>query len=467
VPLSQARAEIGLLTPSYEAKRLIWARVRSPTAGISSGYKPLTEPKKAHKADARGVAVSGGWRGGKSLFSGMEGLTWLPYAQLIWLIATDYDTTRQEFTYLAEGAISTGLALPQNVHMPEARYQPCSLKAITGCVVETRTLADFRKALSAKPPDVVIVCEPGLIDNLADVMELLWGRVSEKRGCIVLAGTSDEASEEWYELWEGWSHGNIEGGQSFSLPTWQNRYRFPKGKKEREFRVYEEKYGHEALMAHYGGIPASPADLVLKGYWKYATHVDPSIEFDPGKPAEIAIDPNYSMGNRYTVELIQWEYDSPRIYIVDEVAEEGLTHDEIRAICEARPWWRHVISGTIDPYAGESHIYGSLAPVTYWDPPIRLRTDHRPKVNTTVQALKESLAVGDHGPRTRVSPRAKRFIYEAARWRQKSGTPRKTNCDAMKAAGYWFVDHFAQERVLGGHEEEDNVVVASDWAYDA
>ncbi|KKK67053.1 hypothetical protein LCGC14_2957940, partial [marine sediment metagenome] len=137
LPLSQARAEIGLKTPSDEARTLIWNGVRSPTAGIRNGYSPLAGAREAHKADARGVALSGGWRGGKSLYSGMEGLAWIPYAKLIWLIAVDYDTTRQEFAYLAEGAISTGLALPQSVHIPMNRYQPCTLRAINGCIVET------------------------------------------------------------------------------------------------------------------------------------------------------------------------------------------------------------------------------------------------------------------------------------------------------------------------------------------
>ena len=454
--LSQARAEIGLKTPSSEAKTLIWNRVQSPTAGIRNGYSPLAGAREAHKADARGVALSGGWRGGKSLYSGMEGLAWIPYAQLIWLIAVDYDTTRQEFAYLAEGAISTGLALPQSVHIPMNRYQPCTLRAINGCIVETRTLSDFRKALTAKPPDLIIVCEPGLIDNLTQVMELLWGRVAEKRGGIILAGTSDESSEEWYQIWEGWNHESPEGGKSFSIATWDNAYRFPKGQDEREFKIYEAKYGHEALMAHYGGIPSAPSNLILKGYWSHEVNVDPSIEFDKSKPVEITIDPGYD--SHYVVEVMQWNYDNDRLQMVDEVAEVGLTHDEVRALCEARPWWRYVQGGTIDPYAGENHVYGSIMPVYYWEP-VRLRLDYRPRVPTTVQALKEALANGDRGPRLTVSDRCTRFIYEAARWRKDGMNPSKKKCDALKAAGYWLVDHFGQERVLGAHEDEDNVVI--------
>src|SRR3972149_9235480 len=78
-PLSAQRAAIGLKTPSWKAKKLIWRHVKSPTAGIADGYRPIGKAKDAHGADVRGKAISGGWRSGKSLTAGMEGLAWLPY----------------------------------------------------------------------------------------------------------------------------------------------------------------------------------------------------------------------------------------------------------------------------------------------------------------------------------------------------------------------------------------------------
>lgn len=388
----------------------------------------------------------------------MEAVTWLPYASTIWLIAKDYELTRMEFMYLAEAGISCGLVSPDQVRMSLNKYQPSALRSISGCVVETKTLADFRK-LAAKPTDLVIVCEPGLIDNLSLVVELLWGRVSEKRGCILLAGTSDEASEEWYELWESYAKPNPAGGKSFSIPTWANKYNYPKGRDEREFRIYQELYGEEALMAHYGGVPSSPRDLVLRGFWLPSIHVSDKVEFNPNLPVEIAIDPNYSMGHRYAVEVIQWSWETNQIWLVDEVAQEGLTHDQIRDICTGREWWRYVQGGVIDPYAGESHVYGSPTPISYWHP-LALRHENRPRVNTTVQAIKEALSTAKGEPRLLISPKAERFLYEAPRWRQnKTGKPSDANCDALKATGYWLVDHFGEERA---EESEDNVV-AIDW----
>lgn len=463
--LTTQRAEIGLKTPSYQAKEVIWNRINSPTAGITNGYRPLSSARTAHQADARGVALSGGWRAGKSLGSGMEGVAWLPYADLIWLVAQSYDLTRQEFIYMAEGGLSTGLVVSGAIQLPMNKYQPCAMRTITDCIVETRTLADARKSMAARPPDIIIVCEPGNIDDLNSVMELMWGRVAERRGCIWLAGTSDEASEDWYELWDSWTRENPWGGKAFSIPSWENIHRFPKGRQEREFQTYEKAYGIEALMAHYGGIPSSPRDLVLRDYWRRDIHVRDDIEFDTNFPAEIAIDPNYSLGNKYSIELIQWDEATGRIWIADEVAEEGKTHPEMRELCEQKEWWPYVLGGTIDPYAGESKVYGAVPAVSYWEP-LNLRTDIRPRVKTTVQAIRQALRIeGDRDPRLLVSHRAERFIWEAARWRQSSvGEPSKRNCDALKGTGYWLVDHFAHEQLGMRKEGDDNIVLAvNDW----
>jgi hypothetical protein len=461
--MSVQRAEVGLLTPTYRDKKLIWEASSSATAGVDK-YVPTRSVMYAHQADVRIKAVSGGWRAGKSLFSGMEGVCWLPFSDLIWLVAIDYDTSRMEFIYMAEAAVSCGLVTPDNVHIPENKYQPCVMTSITGCRVETRTLSDQRK-LAARPPDVVIICEPGLVDDLNGVIELLMGRVAEKRGLIIMAGTSDESSEDWYQWWEAMDKpDNIEGGKAFSIPTWENLHSFPKGLHERDLLVYREKYGEEAFMAHYGGLPAQPRNLVLKGYWNRDVNIDATVEFDKALPIEIAIDPNYSLGNRYSVMAVQWDEGTGQEYIVDEVALEGHTHEEVIAECKTREWWRYVHSGTIDPYAGESHIFGSLAPVHYWKPYVDLRLDHRPEVATSVQALK-SAYIGDEAPPIKVSPRCQRLIWEGNRWRQvKSNIPDKKSCDAQKALAYWLVDRRASMRMM--NDNDDTNVVSQEWGFD-
>lgn len=458
--LREARASIGLKTPSPESNRIIWSRVVSPTAGIHDGYTPLPSMQEAHNSDTRGVGVSGGWRAGKSTGAGMHGLGWLPYAQLIWLVAKDYDMSRQEFTYLVEGGLSTGLVNPKDIHMSINKYQPCALRSVTGCVVETRSLMDFRK-IAARPPDLVIVCEPGLIDNLNEVMELLWGRVSEKRGQIMLAGTSDESSEEWYELLEEWQDpNNLEGGAAFQIPTWENHYRYPGGIEDPVFTMYRAKYGEEQFMSHFGGRPASPRGLVLKGYWT-KDMVDSSLEHMQGLPLEIAVDPNYSQDHRYSVEFIQW--DRQNTFLIDEIAVEGETHDEVLARVDAHPLRPYIQGGVLDPFAGESHVYGAPAPVSYWRR-YHLRCDIRPRVNTTVQALKELMTPNTDGTHHFfVSDKCERFIYEANRWRTgKSGKPNQDPCDATKAVGYWKVDQNGNEH---GIVDSDNLV-AGEWEYE-
>lgn len=459
--LTEARRAVGLGTPQPAAKKLIWSKCSVPTAGITRGYKPVHGSKLAHYSDTRYVGVSGGWRSGKSLYAGLEGVTWLPYAKLVWIVGRDYDMTRQEFIYLSEAAVSCGLAIDRDVHLSLNKYSPSVMKSITGCIVETRTLADFRK-LASKAPDLVIVCEPGLIPNLRAVMELIAGRVAEKRGCVIAAGTSDESSEEWFDLWSRWQLDNPEGGQSFSIPSWQNTYAFPRGREEEEFRVYEQVYGYEALMAHYGGIPSAPRNLVLRGYFAETLHVVEGLSWKEGLPTEIAIDPNYSAPNAYSIECIQWSLETGELFLVDEIAESGLHHDAMKELAYAKPWWSHVTGGTIDPHA-EGSIYGNHPPYTYWLP-LPLRMDHRPRVATTVQALKEALAPQSGKPRMVVSDKCVRFRKEARLWKtDQYGVPAKTWCDAMKATGYWLVDRFGEERMPGWDTDESNEVVVSDW----
>lgn len=463
--LSRARAEIGLMTPHPAWKRAIWKKVKVPLAHIDNGYTPTPVAEEAHHVNTRYKGISGGWRAGKSLWSGMEGVTWLPIKNgLVWIVAVDYDTTRQEFMYIAEAGVSCGLVRPNDVHLSLNKYTPSTLKSITGTIVQTRTLSDYKK-LASQAPDLIIVCEPGLIRNLKDVMELVAGRVSEKRGQVIVAGTSDESSEEWFDLWTRWQTANPEGGASYSMPSWDNHYRYPGGRSNEEFITYEAVYGEEALLAHYGGIPAPPRSLVLRGYWAPKVHIDDNLDFNPELPIEIAIDPNYSAPNSYSVEAIQWDIGTGDLFMVDEVSESGLHHDAIKKLVYDKDWMRYVHGGTIDPFA-EGSIYGGPPPVSYWAP-LPLRYHFRPKVASTVQAIKEALALKGNGiPRMRVSSRCTRFIKEAGLWKvDKYGRPEKTWCDAMKATGYWLVDRFGEERTPGWEpDSEDNVVRVSEWS---
>ena len=400
----------------------------------------------------------------------MEGLTWIPYSTLIWIMADGYRAARPEFLYISEGAVSSGMARPENITLSRDKDRPCTMvcepRTINGittrCTVETVTLSDPEKAAATRRPDVIIICEPGLIDSLEDTMELLWGRVSERRGAIIAAGTSDEASEEWYNIWNYWMEDeNPDLGESFSIPTWDNIYRYPGGKKDREFATYKEKYGEEALNSHYGGIPASPKGTVLKNYWYREYSVDQTLEWNPALPTEIAVDPNYSEGY-YSVEVMQWDMATGKIFNVDEVSVQGCTHDEVIDMCKERPWWSSVIGGTLDPQAGDAHIYGGTPPLEYWDAVgINLRMEYKPAVATTVQALKQVMG---KQPRMTVAATNERLLYEAPHWKNdRMGKPRKDLCDALKAIGYWLVQFFADQRRIDN--EEDNIVTVVDWEF--
>lgn len=469
--LSEQRAHAGYKTPSWEQKQLIWSRVVSATAHIfEGGYIPNPTAERAHRADVRGVGLSGGWGAGKSLSGGMEGLAWLPYSDLIWIIADGYRVARPEFLYLAEGAMSSGLALEPEVNIASDIDKPCVLRSIPRgrapdgseirCEVQTVTIRDYSK-VAARRPDLIIVCEPGIIDDLHDLVELLWGRLAERRGLLWLGGTSDEASEEWYEIHEGWQKPNIEGGVAFSMPTWENKIVYPRGENETIFRNYRAKYGMDKYLAHFGGIPTPSKGLVLRDYWKPEVMAREDLEWNPALPTELCIDPNYSYGY-YSVGVIQHDNTNGNLYLVDEVAEEGLTHDEIKKICSERPWWKNVQRAVMDPYAGNMKAFGNTPAAEYWWPLEVVLPDPRPKVDDTVQALKQSMS----SERLYVSSKLQRWQWEIARWKlTKNGTPQTINCDMLKAVGYWLYDFFQRERLYNAVEEEDNIVRMEDFAW--
>lgn len=469
--LSGERAEAGLPTPTYEQKQRIWRDVVSSTARIfTGGYVPNKTAEKAHRADSRGVGLSGGWGAGKSLSAGMEGLSWLLHADLIWILAAGYKMARPEFIYLAEGAISTKLARPADITLSNDPDKPCTLRSIPRgvapdgsaitCTVETLTVSDYGK-IAGRRPDVIIVCEPGIIDDLHNLLELVWGRLTERRGELFIAGTSDEASEEWYELHQSWQGENLDGGVSFAMPTWENKAIYPKGEDEKVFKSYLARYGMDKYLSHFGGIPIPSKGLVLRDYWDADRFVDPKLEWDTGLPVEIAIDPGYSYSH-YSVAAIQYDFNRGGVYVIDGISEEGRTHEEIKTICRQRPWWPHVKRAVMDPYAGNTRQFGNTPAAEYWWPLEVVLPDPRPRVEETVQSLKEVMTRYDF----RVSPRNERFLWEAPRWKQsKDGTPQKQNCDMLKAFGYWCFDFLQARRKEDAWEEDDNIVRLEDFGF--
>lgn len=476
--LTHLRQDAGLGTPNWQQKQLIFSKVVSPTAQIASGYEPGPTAAKAHRSDARAVGASGGAGAGKSLWSGMEALTWLPFSLLVWVMGMGYRNARPEFVYLAEGAQSSGLALPADVRIPDDPDKACSLFSVphpspagpVRCEVRTLTLRDYERQAATRRPDLIVLCEPGLIEGLAQMEPTIWGRLAERRGRLIAAGTSEESSEDWFQIMNEWKQAdNDMGGEIYTLPTWENTKIYPLGIRDPVFVSYRKRFGEELFMMRYGGVPAPPKGLVLKGYW--GEHlVFEDLEFDPGLPTEVFIDPNSLDPAKYSVGFVQWDEMTGDINIVDEIARSGLTHPEMVALFRQHPLAKFVMGGVIDPHAAGHRTGAGIPPDEYWRevvPDLRFNNGKQIPVVRTVGAIKEMMAqrAGGSRPRLRVSSRCERMIYEGPRWKLSGqGKPRTDFCDMLKAFGYWSVDKLHNERITATFDR-DNIIQASDYDF--
>lgn len=426
---------------------------------------------QAHHHPARAKFVAGGVRGGKSLGTSMELVTWARHSNLVWLAANSYDLCRQEFEYITEAMLSLELTDKSLISIPKNRYNPCSLTTIFGSRYETRSLKDV-EAFAARAPDVVAICEPGQAPP--ESLKAARERLSTRRGLLWMAGTFEDIPQAWVEdvfrRWVRWP--NPESGKSWAMPSWLNRRSFPGGRQDPEMIALQNSYPNiQEFLLRCAGIPVASSALVIGDYWNPQKHVVPQVHFRPVHdggllPVQIAIDPGFSGGSNYVVLAIQ--HIGPTAFIIDEVSVQGKVHEEVIELCKQRPWWPNVIKsngGTMDPYASQSHWYGSLSPAETWERKagIRLRIPPRLSVEDTVSILCTTL----RDPQTAqtglvVSPKAQRLIWEMTHWRKKRtqggsfAEPTKNNCDAVKALGYYLADR-QYVRLAGGTHGQPRV----------
>jgi hypothetical protein len=449
------RASLGLTTPTRRQKELLWSKLDVPQANIFSeegGYKPNRIVQQAHHHPARAILLAGGVRGGKSLSAAMEVVPWSFHSRLIWLAAETYDLTRQEFEYTYEAMLSMGLTEKSRVSMPRMRYSPCSMDTMWGCRIETRSLQDI-ETFASRAPDLVVICEPGQAPSqtLAKARE----RLSTRRGRLWMAGTFEDVKESWMEdVWRRWVRWpNAESGKSFAVPTWLNTVSFPGGRNDPEMIALQNSYGSQnEFLLRCAGVPVAGSAIVIGEYWQHRKHVVPNLEYRPvyqgaPMPVEITVDPGYSGGSHYVVLAIQ-HIGSSKL-VIDEVAVQSKVHESVIEICKSRPWWKNVVGGTIDPYAGGNHIYGALSPQETWQrlTGFQLRLPPRLSVEDYISNLCAELRDPNSGQsRIAVSPRCQRLIWEMTHWRKRKAQggdytkPSDANCDASKALGYYLAD---------------------------
>lgn len=462
-PIWTQRAEMGLTTPMPQEKLAVWSKISIPQARIfeeSGGYRPFRIVDQAHFHPARNILLAGGIRGSKSVSAAAEAVSWSPHSDLIWFGADSYDLARQEFEYTAEALLSLDWTAPRLVNMPDNRFHPCSLETHWGTLIETRTLHDVNTFV-ARAPHLIVICEPGLASEAA--LRRARERLATFRGRLYLPGTFEEVRSQWMEdIWRRWARWpNPEHGKSFTVPSWVNRVIFPQGKHDPEITALRNSCKtYEEFLRRVVGVPAAMPDLIMSDVFSKRTHLGhvPWVRKDSrGDPVPVylAIDPGYS-GGHYVVYAVQVVDGMVRVF--DEVDMVGSTHDYVVMEAASRDWWPFANTGTCDPYASVSHVFGSHSPTQYWWDlgHVALTTPSRLHVEELVQVLKSYLKDPLTG-KTRLvvdEVRCPRLTYEMAHWRRRKsydgpGIPAKSNCDAIKALGYFLVNLRGREMYQG------------------
>jgi len=422
----------------------------------TGGYKPFPIVDRAHDHPARTILLAGGIRGSKSVSAAAEGVAWAPHSELIWYGADSYDLARTEFEYTAEALLSLGWTVPRLVNLPDNRFQPCSLETRWGTLIETRTLHDV-STFVARAPDLIVICEPGLASESA--LQRANERATTRRGRIYLPGTFEEVRYQWMETyWRKWVRWpNEDNAKSFTVPSWVNRIIFPEGKYDPEIsKLRRSCRDMNEFLRRVVGVPSTAPDIIMSdAYSKRLNlgHVEWLRRDSMSNliPVRLAVDPGYSDGH-YVVLAIQ-EVDG-LIRVFDEIDALGDTHGAVIHQASIRDWWPVAVSGTIDPYASESHVFGGESPrKEWWDRArVNLVTPQRLHVEELIKIIKSFLHDPSTGkPRLVIDEqRCPRLVYELNHWRRKrtsdgQGIPAKGSCDALKALGYFLVDHMTKQ----------------------
>lgn len=337
-------------------------------------YAPGPTQLRAHEAVVRTKQVSGGWRAGKSKWLAAEILPYMfrDNAQ-IWIVANNYILARYEFEYVVQWLQWLDAPIEQLSTPANGRH---FVKLTWGAKLETQT-ADDITLIEGGNLDCAAVAEAGLVGE--DIVRRLRGRVAEKRGPILMAGSLDE-SEPWYMAYfEDFIKGPNEvlNWHSFGIPSWENRVAFPEGENDPEIAEWKATLTPDQFKLKVCAEVATPEELVFpefdkmihvvnfkfsnvdsKGFkleYPEAIYDELGIKIDhwllPERdPVMLAIDPGFN--GAYAV-LACRKYDD-QVYVIDEIYVRRWMVDDVIAECKTRWWWPSVTYAVMD-IAGKQH----------------------------------------------------------------------------------------------------------------
>jgi hypothetical protein len=431
------------------------------------GFEPTEKQSPIIECRKRFILVAGGEQAGKSMIASkylVSRFLETDEPGLYWLVAADYERTRAEFDYLVQDFATLGILAEVS-----KRVDPGRIVLADGTRIETKSAKDPR-TLAMRAPDGIIGCEASQLD--LESFHRLRGRCAPKRGWLFLAGTF-EGSLGWYpQLFQTWQYGTDEE-QSFSLPSYSNKYLYPDGKSDPEILKLKAMASDEFFMERIEGIPSPPQGLVFSEF-RADIHISDNAEWSRGDPVYLWMDPGYA--GAYAVEVIQ-EING-QVCVIDEIYEQGLITKEIIEIAQSRPWWKDVQGGVID-IAGYQHQAMS-APAEIWMEETGLYlSGQKIKINDGTERLKGFLKSDPqtNAPKLIVNPKCEGILSEfgvvpnpfdgqtrAYRWKvDRDGNivgeqPDDKNNHGVKAVIYGLVDRFGY-----GHLGINSVIKVKRW----
>lgn len=432
-----------------KARALIWQK---------AGYKPTEGQLAIHLDDSKKKLVAGGVQSGKSYLGAGELLGRYWEGNLYWLIGADYEMCRMEFGLLWDWFHRLDIVKEGGSSFPSR--DKCRLELGSGIVIETKS-AKYLERIAAQACDGIILCEADQMPY--DIFTRSLERLITKDGWLLMAGTF-ESSLSWYaDKFKDYQHpDNIDGGKSFSLPTWSNTVIYKEGKNDKRILELEAIFGADLFMERCGGQPVKPKGVVFNEF-KSTLHTG-SYPINPKESLFIAVDPGHHPGV-YAVEFLQFAED--QIFVVDEIYEQFLTSEEVCLMVQKKPYFKNIEGGAIDI---ESKQQDGRKPVfEIWQDrtgltldtkritPIddgvnRLRTFLIPhpvsgEVNLHIDTKCRGLISEFGGCKT---PLRKELNPTRGAWKLKMDSKgvvlsekyEKTNCDAIKALIYGIVSRY-------------------------
>ena len=268
-----------------------------------------------------------------------------PLGRLFWLVADDYKTAQPEFDYIRHHLEALDMVEDASTFKPDARSYIKLADDFGGAIIETVSGNEPYK-VRAKAPDGIVGCEVGKWSK--ELFQRVLERLVETRGWLWLCGTWENSAPWMMEVWSRWQGANEETGASFSMPSWTNTDTFPGGRADPAFKPYEALLSAGQFMERFGGEPCPPTGAVYSEF-DAARHVSKDATYVAGVPVYLWVDPGY---DGYAVEVVQVRDNT--VMIVDEIYEQGLTHDQVLFKVERAPWCKDVSYVVMD-IAGTQH----------------------------------------------------------------------------------------------------------------